>query len=320
MSASKSPSGSLRVAMIGGGGMTREHIKAFRDLPGVEIAGIWNRTRDKAAALATEFNIPLVADSIDDLHTRTRADLAVVAVYETAINPVMKQALAHPWAILMEKPIGVDLQDAEDIVRAVKAKGARVFVGLNRRFLSSTQAVLADLAQDNGPRFIHVQDQQSLDTARQIGHAEPVVRNWMYANSIHLVDYLCALGRGEIAAVTPVVRWNPDKPGVVLAKVDFTSGDVGLYQGIWHGPGPWACTVTTPRRRWEMRPLERATFQNAGERKLNPVEPDAWDADFKPGFRRQAEVVAAALRGAPGAVTIDEALRTIRLIHAIFAQ
>ena len=52
----------------------------------------------------------------------------------------------------------------------------------------------------------------------------------------------------------------------------FASGDIGLYEGIWNGPGPWACTVTTPRRRWELRPLEKAVFQNAGERKLNPVD------------------------------------------------
>ena len=32
-------------------------------------------------------------------------------------------------------------------------------------------------------------------------------------------------------------------------------------------------------------------LQNAGERKLNPVEPHAWDTEFKPGFRLQAERV-----------------------------
>ena len=41
----------LRVAMIGGGGMTREHIRAFQNVPGVTVVGIWNRTRDKAEAL-----------------------------------------------------------------------------------------------------------------------------------------------------------------------------------------------------------------------------------------------------------------------------
>ena len=306
--------------MIGGGGMTREHIRAFQNVPGVSVVGIWNRTRDKAEALAKEFAIPCVATSIDDLYARTRADLAVLAVYEPAINPVMKQALGHPWAILMEKPVGLDAADAEDIAGVAKAKNAKVFVGLNRRTLSSTQAVLADLADDPGPRFIHVQDQQSIDVARQIGHVPEVVDNWMYANSIHLVDYIPALGRGKITEVTPIVRWNGAAPTVVIAKVAFDSGDIALYEGIWNGPGPWACTVTTPRRRWEMRPLEKAVFQNAGERKQNPVEPHAWDADFKPGFRLQAEQVVAALRGEGKATSLDEALRTMRLVRDIFAS
>ncbi len=306
--------------MIGGGGMTREHIRAFQNVPGVAVVGIWNRTRDKAQALATEFAIPCVASSVDDLYAQTKADLAVLAVYETAINPIMKQALSHPWAILMEKPVGLDVADAEDIAAAAKAANAKVFVGLNRRTLSSTRAVLADLADDPGPRFIHVQDQQSLDVARQIGHAPEVVDNWMYANSIHLVDYIPALGRGKIIEVTPIVRWNARSPTVVIAKIAFDSGDIALYEGIWNGPGPWACTVTTPRRRWEMRPLEKAVFQNAGERKQNSVEPHVWDVEFKPGFRLQAEQVVAALRGAGNATSLDEALRTMRLVRDIFVS
>jgi predicted dehydrogenase len=309
----------LQVAIIGGGAMAREHIKAFRNVPGIRVAGIWNRTRDKAVALAAEFEIPVVADDVGTLYAQTNADLAVLAVYETAINPMMKQALAHPWAILMEKPVGLDLADAEDIARAVKSARSHVYVGLNRRFISSTQAALTDVDSDPSPRFIHVQDQQSLDVARQIGHADVVVENWMYANSIHLIDYLRAFGRGAVSDVTPIVRWSPSKPGVVLAKVAFTSGDIGLYEGIWNGPGPWACTVTTPRRRWELRPLEKAVFQNSGERKLNPVEASAWDSDFKPGFRLQAERVVDALRGEHGAVTIGDAIETMRLVRDIFA-
>jgi predicted dehydrogenase len=322
-----------RLAIIGAGAMAREHIKAFLDLPGVSVAGIWNRTSGRAEKLASEFGISVVADSIEELYARTRADLAIVAVYETAINAVMKQALAHPWAILMEKPVGLDLPDGEDIAAAARsnaaksgaarssaAKSSNVYVGLNRRFLSSTQAALADLDEDPHPRFIHVQDQQSLETARRIGHADIVVRNWMYANSIHLIDYFCAFGRGDVTEVTRVAPWRPENPGIVLAKIAFAGGDIGLYEGIWNGPGPWACTVTTPRRRWEMRPLERATYQNAGERTLNPVEAHRWDNEFKPGLRLQAQRVAAAVCGDEQAVTLDQGLRTMRLIDAIFAH
>lgn len=306
--------------MIGGGGMIREHIRTFQDVPGVAVVGIWNRTRDKAEGLANEFGIPCAASTINDLYAQTQADLAVIAVYEPAINAIMKQALAYPWAILMEKPVGLDLADAEDIAAAAQAKQARVFVGLNRRTLSSTQAALADLADDPGPRFIHVQDQQSLDVARQIGHVPEVVENWMFANSIHLVDYIPTLGRGSIAEVMPIVRWNAKAPAVVIAKVAFDSGDLAIYEGIWNGPGPWACTVTTPRRRWEMRPLEKAVFQNAGERKQNPVETHAWDTEFKPGFRLQAEHVVSALRNGGNATPLAEAVRTMRLVRDIYAS
>jgi len=313
----------LRLAIVGAGAMAREHIRAFLDLPGNSVAGIWNRTRNKAEMVASEFGIPVVADSIEELYGRTRADLAIVAVYEPAINPIMKRALAHPWAILMEKPVGLDLLDGEDIAAVARSradKSGNVYVGLNRRYLSSTQAALSDLCNDPHPRFIHVQDQQNLETARQIGHADIVVRNWMYANSIHLVDYFCAFGRGDITEVTRVAPWQPENPGVVLAKIAFTGGDIGLYEGIWNGPGPWACTVTTSRRRWEMRPLERASYQNAGERTLNPVEAHPWDKDFKPGLRLQAQHVAEAVYGDAPAVTLDEGLRTMRLIEAIYAH
>jgi predicted dehydrogenase len=310
---------SLRVAFVGGGAMIREHIRAFRDVPGVILAGIWNRTRDKAEALAAEFSIPFVAGSIGDLYAETGADIVVIAVYETAIKPVAADALAHPWAILMEKPLGLDYDEATAIAAQADAARARVYVGFNRRTLSSTRAALTDLADDPGARFIHVQDQQSLETARQIGHAPAVIANWMYANSIHLIDYIAAFGRGEVVEVAPVVRWDAAAPSVVVAKVAFASGDVAIYEGIWNGPGPWACTVTTPRRRWEMRPLERASFQNAGERKLNPVEPHHWDAEFKPGFRLQAEQVVSAVRDGGRATTLDDAVRTMRLVRDIFA-
>jgi len=255
-----------RVAFVGGGATIREHVRAFAAVPNVEIVGLTNRTRDRAEAIAAELGVPLVARSIDDLYVRTQADLVVMAVYEPAIAAVAKLCFAHPWAVLMEKPIGLDLAEAHDVRAAATSAGRRVWVGLNRRAFASTRALLSDLAEDPGPRFIHVQDQQSLETARAIGHQDSVVQSWMFANSIHLVDYLTTLGRGKVSSVERIVPWRPDKPALVIAKVAFSSGDIGLYEAIWNGPGPWACSVSTPRRRWELRPLETVVFQNAGER------------------------------------------------------
>lgn len=307
----------LRIAFVGAGGMIREHARAFADIEGVSLVGIWNRSSAKAETLAAETGIARVFGDIATMYAETRPDLVVMAVYETAILPIAAEVLAQPWAVLMEKPLGLDLAEAEKI--EAMAAGRQVFVGLNRRALSSTAAALKDLDARKSPRYIHVSDQQSLETARAIGHDPAVIRNWMYANSIHLVDYLSAFGRGEVTSIERLSEWDFNSPGVVLAKVAFSSGDVGLYEGIWNGPGPWACVVSTPERRWEMRPLEKAVFQNAGERALNPVDVHPWDQDFKPGFRRQAgEVVAALRHEASPAPTLADAMRTTRLVHHIF--
>lgn len=310
-----------RVAFVGAGGMTREHIRAFKDVPGIEVVGITNRTRTKAVALAADLGVPAVYDTIGEMWLGSGADLVVMAVYEPAIRATAEACFAHPWAVLMEKPIGLDLAEARKVAAAAVSSDRKVWVGLNRRALASTRAVLNDLADDPGKRFIHVQDQQSLDTARVFGHQQAVVDNWMFANSIHLVDYIMVFGRGAVEKIEPLIPFDPIAPRVVLAKVTFLSGDIGMYEALWHAPGPWACTVTTSRRRWELRPLERAVFQNAGERSLNPVPQAACDTEFKPGFREQAERVVAAWRGEDSAApTIDDALRTTEVVAEIYAR
>ena len=309
----------LRVAVVGAGNMAREHVRAFGALENVALAGICSRTRAKAEQLAAEFGIEAVCDSVAELFEATRADLVVVTVFETAMRGVAVECTRHPWALLLEKPPGMHLADARSIQTAVARAGRKAWVGLNRRFLHSSQTAALDLAGHPGPRFIHVQDQQDQGVARALNHPAEVVDHWMFANSIHLVDYLRFFGRGSVTKITPVAGWDAASPSIVLARVDFDSGDVGLYEAIWNGPGPWAVTVSTSVRRWEMRPLEHAQYQNAGERKLHAVAPSELDVRFKPGFRLQAEHVAAAVRGLPNsAPTLDEALETMALIDAVY--
>jgi predicted dehydrogenase len=193
-------------------------------------------------------------------------------------------------------------------------------VGFNRRFYSSTLAIQADLASRPGEhRFIHVQDQQSYAEARHYKHPEQVVEKFMYANSIHLIDMIMALGRGQVSKVNPVTPWRGEQTEIMLAHVEFDSGDSALYEGIWRGPGPWACSVSTPSRRWTMQPLEQAVYQNAGERSRHPVEPSEDDKLCKPGFLLQAQAAVARVRGQESKIaSLQDSLATMALIHALF--
>jgi hypothetical protein len=309
-----------KVAIIGAGYTAREHIHAFADVPGVRLAGIHSRTRSKAETLAKEYTIPHVCDSVDELYEKTKADLVVVTVVEMSMRPVCEACFQYPWTLLLEKPAGYTVPDAEAILAAAQKNKSNVFVALNRRFYSSTRFVLSDCVELDGPRFVKVQDQQDQASALSTGQPKAVVDNWMFANSIHLIDYFHVFCRGKIEQVEPIIPWNPVRPGVVIGKILFDSGDVGIYEGVWDGPAPWAVAVSTSSRRWEMRPLEHAVYQNRGERALIPAELNQWDKLFKPGFRLQAENAAAAALGRlSNSVSIDEAMKTMRLIQRIFS-
>lgn len=309
------------MALIGAGSMAREHLRAFQDVPGVRIVGLFSRTRFRAESLGAAHGIATVCDSVAELYERTRADLVVITVSVLELAAVSCACLEFPWTILVEKPVGYNFEEAQKVQTMARSRGRRVLVALNRRFLSSTRGALADLEQRESPRYIHVQDQESLHDAAAFGHPPIVVKNWMYANSIHVIDFLRIFGRGSVTRITPIIPWNSDRPRIVLAKIEFESGDLGLYEGIWDGPGPWAVTISTPETRWELRPLERAAFQSRGERSLHTIEPSEWDRAFKPGFRWQAEMAVAAAMGRPStAPMLDESIETMKMIKDIFGQ
>ena len=308
-----------RVAFIGAGYMTTEHAKAFKDVPGVELAGIYSRSKNRAEKLALELSVGSVSDSIAELYERSNAQLVVISVPELSVREVCLEAFKYPWTCLIEKPAGYDLADAEQILEAATNLKRRAFVALNRRHHGSTRTVLEDIAKQQGQRLIHVYDQEDPNGARKAGQPELVVQNWMYANSIHVVDYLSILGRGAIVAVDPIIRWTPECPQFVMAKISYDSGDVGIYEAVWNGPGPWAVTVTTQEKRWEMRPLEQAAVQPYGSRKLEPVAVNEWDTKFKPGLRAQAGEAVKAVFGEPHALpSLEDAMKSMRLVDAIY--
>ena len=307
------------VAIIGAGYTAREHLKAFSDIPGVKIVGIFSRTRSKAEALAQEYKITYVCSSVSELYEKTRADLIVVTVNELSMKSICSDCFKFPWVSLLEKPAGFNCMEAEEILTMAREKNRKVYVALNRRFYSSTRTMVMDLINMEGDRFIRVQDQEDQHAAIEAGQPKVVVDNWMYANSIHLIDYFRILGRGKITKVSPVIHWNPDHPGNVIATIHYDSGDVGLYEGIWNAPSPWVVNVISPKKRWELRPIEQANFQNYGERKITPVEPDPIDQEFKPGFRLQAEMAVKATLGMDSeAVLLEDATETMKLIKLIY--
>ena len=310
---------STKVAFVGAGYMAEEHIKAFADVPEVELTGVFSRTPARARLLAAKYSVQAVFDSIEAMYAATASDIVIVAVPELAVAEICASIFDYPWLCLIEKPAGYNVAEARRIVQIAKGKGRRAFVGLNRRHYSSTRAVLADLETVSEPRLVHVFDQENPLLALSAGQPRVVVDNWMYANSIHIIDYFPLFCRGVVESVEHVIKWTPEEPRFVLTKISFSSGDTGIYEAVWNAPGPWAVTVTTQAKRWEMRPLEHASTQIYKSRKSEPMEIHSRDTRFKPGIRLQADEVLRVFRGEPSCLpTLEDGLATMELVKRIY--
>lgn len=309
-----------KIAFIGAGYMATEHLKVFNDIDNVELSGICSRTRLDAEKLAKEFNIQFVCNSVEELYLKTKADAVVIAVPELSAKQVAFEIFRFPWVSLFEKPVGYNPGDALEILNEAKRHSSQVYVALNRRHYSSTTSVLNDLSDLNGHRLITIYDQEDTVAALAAGQPELVVKNWMFANSIHLIDLFYLFSRGDVVNVEHLLKWDENQPFAVMAKLTFDSGDIGLYQALWNAPGPWGVTISTFDKRFELRPLEVSRFQKKGERTSTEYEVQEWDNKFKPGLRKQAGLLVEALLNDsnPKLSTLEDAYKSMSLINRIY--
>lgn len=299
--------------------MTKEHLKVFSNIKNVNLSGIYSRTRSKAEILASEFDIENVYNSIEDLYHNTKADLVVISVPELNTKEVCEIAFKFPWVCMIEKPVGYNLTIALEVLNLAEKNNTTAYAALNRRHYSSTRKLQEDLKLNNEIRTVHVFDQENPKVALDGGTPKLVVDNWMYANSIHLIDYFTLLCRGSLISVENIKKWIPGKPCFVLSKLVYSSGDIGIYEAIWEGPGPWAVTVSTPSKRWELRPLEELRTQEYKSRKTFLQDIHEWDTNFKPGLRLQAEEALKALNGKSHQLpSLKDALITMDIINKIY--
>jgi predicted dehydrogenase len=310
-----------RVSFIGAGYMAEEHIKAFSDIDEVELVGIFSKTMIQAKNLATKYHLSNVCNSISDLYRSCNPDIVVVAVPELATMQVCEEIFKYSWISLIEKPVGFNLAQAEVIRRLAISNNHKAYVALNRRHYSSTRKLIKEVDSINEPRFIHVLDQENPIAAFEGGQPKVIVDNWMYANSIHIIDYFSILCRGDLQDIENIIPWAPNSSTHVLTKLQYSSGDVGLYQAVWNAPGPWSVVVTMPSNRYELRPLEVLHIQRYKSRNNDPQTVDHWDKKFKPGLRLQAEELISICKGKNGFLpTLDDGIKTMKVINLIYGS
>ncbi|CAH0122801.1 Gfo/Idh/MocA family protein [Paenibacillus sp. CECT 9249] len=132
----------IRIGIIGSGGIARAHAHAYKAIPDVEIAAVADIIPGRAAEFVGREQLAGAA-AFDDHRRLLELDVDGVSIctpnvahYQTSVD-----ALEAGKHVLVEKPMSVTLEQAVDMVRASNVAGKMLSVGFQPRYDPNMQIV-----------------------------------------------------------------------------------------------------------------------------------------------------------------------------------
>ena len=229
----------LRVALIGAGGIGAHHASKFSKVKGAELVAAVDVDGERAKAVAEKYGIPKVYTSIDEAIAAGGIDAVDICLPTWLHKEAAVKAAQAGLHVLCEKPMAVTLEEADEMIEAAKTAGVTLMIAQCRRWDNYWGAV--DKALKSGAIGRPV-------VWRDVAGNQGPGPAWFYARdkglgplvdgAIHNYDFARVMF-GEASWVFASVRnfKNVTAPDTGIAVVRFESGDELQLSWSWGLPG-----------------------------------------------------------------------------------
>ena len=211
------PAEPVPIVIIGAGGIvTDAHLPAYRNT-GFDVAGIFDIDVDKAAGVARRWGIGRVYGS-----AREAAEAGPNVVYDLATPPsasaeILPQ-LPDGATVLIQKPMGENLAQAEQIHATCRAKGLTAAVNFQLRFSPMMLAVRGAIEADVLGELLDIEVHVNIATPWQLfPFLKAMDRVEIAVHSIHYLDLVRSLA-GEPAGVFARTLGDPRVPELAQTR------------------------------------------------------------------------------------------------------
>jgi len=204
----------LKSGVIGVGHMGHHHARILSELPNSELVGICDIDESRGKEIAKKCNCSFFKDRIELLKL---TDVVVIATSTSTHRDIALDALKQGNHILVEKPISLDLKEAEEIISTAFEKNLLLKVGYVERF---NPAILAARGIVESPLFIEA---HRLSPFYGRGTDVSVVLDLM----VHDLDIILQCIKSPIEHISacgiPVLTDNID---IANARLEFKNGAI----------------------------------------------------------------------------------------------
>ncbi len=132
--APRTPASPFPILIIGTGGIVKDaHLPAYR-MAGFPVWGLYNRTCDRAAALAKDYDITNVFDDLDTAIAAAPEDIIFDLALPASLFAGTLRRLPRGAHVLIQKPMGENLEQARDVLTACRELGLHAAINCQLRF------------------------------------------------------------------------------------------------------------------------------------------------------------------------------------------
>lgn len=133
----------MRVAILGCGHISEQHVRTLRKICPVELVGVCDLDRNHASALAERHRIAGIYTDIGDLLAGCSPEVVHILTPPQTHRPLVLRVLESGCNVLVEKPFAETTQDAVEIAQAARQHPGSVSVCHNFLYLPAMQKTLA---------------------------------------------------------------------------------------------------------------------------------------------------------------------------------
>lgn len=147
----------VRLAIIGAGGMAHRHAECFSAIAGCKLVAACDLDLERATAFAEKFSIPEVYSDLRKLLAKAEVDAVSIVAPDRCHAPLSLQCLKAGKHVLCEKPLAESYGDARKMTAAAQKTGMVNMVNFSYRDLPCIQAVAAAIACGDIGEIRHVE-------------------------------------------------------------------------------------------------------------------------------------------------------------------
>lgn len=145
---------SIRLGVVGCGGFGLFALQHFTQVPGIKLVGMAGTHRQAAYATAKRFGIPDTVE-VDTLVRQDDIDMIYISTPPFLHHPQAMTALEAGKHVICEKPLAMNLDQADEMIAAAKENGVLLIANLMHRYNSLFDTISNLIACKTLGQLIH---------------------------------------------------------------------------------------------------------------------------------------------------------------------